>query len=425
MAADADLVVTCARLVATCAGPAPRRGTAQRQIGALADAAIAACDGHIVYVGPAADLPAHVHLHHDAVRVDAGGGLVVPGFVDPHTHAVYAGDRRDELRQRIDGATYEAVAAAGGGIASTVAATRTASVDALVTAARPRLNTMLACGTTTCEIKSGYGLTTDAEVAQLRAIAALDAAHPVDTVATFLGAHDLPPEYRWDRTGYVTLVKDEMVPRVAQERLATWCDVFCERGVFRPDEALDILQAGSRAGLRPRVHADELSASGGAYVAVAAGARSADHLVFVEAAGVRALADAGVCAVLLPSAAFYLKLGRYAPARSLIDTGVPVALGTDRNPGGGLSPSMPFAMALACFAMDMTLEEALVAATLNAAWSLDLDDRVGSLEPGKQMDAVVIDGDLIDLLRVGISAIRIVIKQGRVVIPSAAVPGDP
>jgi imidazolonepropionase len=350
-----------------------------------------------------------------AVRLDARGCAVVPGFVDPHTHAVFAGDRRDELRRRLAGASYEEIAAAGGGIVSTVALTRAAGEEELAASTRLRLDEMLACGTTTCEVKSGYGLTTESEIKQLRVVRTLGAQHPMDLVATFLGAHEIPREYRTRREEYVALIIDEMLPRVAAEKLAEWCDVFCERGVFTADESAAILRAGIRLGLKPRIHADELGATGGSQVAAAVGARSADHLVFVDDSGVAALAQAGVCAVLLPIAALYLKLGRFAPARTLIDRGVPVALATDVNPGGGLSPSMPFAMTLACLTMGMTLEEALVAATLNAAWSLDRAETAGSLEPGKLMDAVVVNGSLVELLRVGTPAIRSVVKRGVIV----------
>jgi imidazolonepropionase len=207
-----------------------------------------------------------------------------------------------------------------------------------------------------------------------------------------------------------------MIPAVARERLAVGCDVFCENGVFTPAQSTAILEAGARSGLKPRIHADEFALSGGAQVAARVGARSADHLIFVDEAGIDALARANVCAVLLPTAAFFLKLGRFAPARALIERGVPVALGSDVNPGGGLAPSLPFAMSLACFAMGMTLEEALLAATLNAAWSLDRAEGCGSLEPGKLMDAVIVDGDLTDLIRGGVSPVRTVIKRGKVIL---------
>ena len=411
----ADFLIERADLVATCAGPAPRSGPAQRDITPIRRATVAARGGRIVFVGPADALAGAVEVLPGAVRVDARGCTVVPGFVDPHTHLVYAGDRRDELQRRLAGATYAEIAASGGGIARTVAATRAAPEDELVRTARARLDEMAAWGTTTCEIKSGYGLTLESELRQLRAIRRLDADHPVDLVPTFLGAHDVPPEFRARPDDYVALLVDEMIPRVAEAGLAEWCDVFCEEGAFTPEQSTTILTAGARAGLKPRVHADELAPSGGARVAAAVGARSADHLIFVDEGGADALAAAGVCAVLLPIAALYLKIGRYAPARMLVDRGVPVALGTDVNPGAGLSSSMPFAITLACFAMHMTLEEALIAATLNAAWSLDRAETAGSLEPGKLMDAVVIHGDLTNLIRVGPSPIRAVIKRGKVI----------
>jgi imidazolonepropionase len=367
-----------------------------------------------VYVGPAEGLSA-IDVDPHATRVDARGGTVVPGFVDAHTHVVFAGDRRQELQRRLAGATYAEIAAAGGGIVRTVDATRKASEEELAAVTRVRLDEMLACGTTTAEAKSGYGLTTESELQQLRVIRRLDAEHPIDLVATFMGAHEVPVEYRARRGDYVSLVINEMIPRVQHEALAEWCDVFCETGVFTPEESAAILRAGRKAGLKPRIHADELGSSGGSRVAAQVGARSADHLIFVDEEGADKMAAADVCATLLPAAAFYLKIGRFAPARMLIEHGVPVALATDVNPGGGFSPSMPFAITLACFGMKLTLEEALVAATINAAWSLDRADRAGSLEPGKLMDAVVIDGELVDLIRVGAAAVHTVIKNGRVV----------
>jgi len=412
----ADFVIEDADLVATCAGAAPKRGAAQGDIAPLRRASVAARQGTIVFVGPADALQAEVRLEPGAARIDARGCSVVPGFVDAHTHLVFAGDRREELQRRLAGASYAEIAAEGGGILGTVAATREASDEELMAGARARLDEMASHGTTTCEAKSGYGLTLDAELRQLRVIKALNDTHAVDLVATFLGAHEIPPEYQARPDDYVALVANEMIPRVAAEGLAEWCDVFCDEGAFTPQESVAILSAGTRAGLKPRVHADELARSGGSEVAAKVGARSADHLIHVDEEGADALAAAGTCAVLLPAAAFYLKAGRFAPARMLIERGVPVALGTDLNPGAGFSPSMPFVITLACFAMRMTLEEAVVAATLNAAWSLDRAETVGSLEPGKLMDAVIVGGHLADLLRVGRSPIRSVIKRGRLVV---------
>jgi imidazolonepropionase len=408
---EADLLLRNITELLTCAGPAPLLGVRQREVRPLRDAALAAHNGRIVFVGPTADVDARVRV--TGTTHDATGRAVVPGFVDPHTHAAYAGDRRDELRRRLAGASYADIAAAGGGIVSTVDATRAASEEELVKVTRGRLQEMAACGTTTCEVKSGYGLTTEAELKMLRAICRAAEGVPLDVVATFMGAHEVPREYRGARDAYVDLVVEEMIPAVAAERTADWCDVFCETGVFTPDEATRILQAGMEAGLAPRIHADELGPSGGSLVAAAVGARSADHLVFVPGEGVNAMARAGVVATLLPNAAFYLKLGRFAPARMLIDTGVAVALATDVNPGGGFSPSMPFAMTLACFGMGLTFEEALAAATINAAHSLDLASEVGSLEVGKLADFVVVAGDAVNLIRVGVPAIEAVFKRGR------------
>ncbi len=376
---------------------------------------VASRHGRIVFVGSEAAFDAGVHTTPDAEVIDAGGGTVLPGFVDPHTHVVYAGDRRDELRRRLAGASYAEIAAAGGGILSTVRATREASEDALFESARVRLAEMLQCGTTTAEAKSGYGLETAAELKMLRAIRRLGQAQPVDLTATFLGAHEVPAEHRGRRADYIDLVIREMIPAVVADRLADWCDVFCEEGVYTPEESRVILGAASNAGLRLRIHADELAASGGAEVAVEVGARSADHLLFVLPETADRMAQAGVVATLLPAAAFYLKLGRFAPARMLIERGVAVALATDLNPGGGFTPSMPFVMTLACFAMGMTLDEALVGATLNAAYAIGREADAGSLEPGKLMDAVIVDGEAVNLIRVGAPAIIAVVKRGRVV----------
>ena len=411
----ADFLIRNADLVATCAGPGPRVGAAQNNISPIANATIAGLDGRVVFVGAAADAEREVTLSAAAQVIDARGCTVIPGLVDPHTHLVFGGDRREELRRRLGGATYAEIAADGGGIVKTVAATRAASEQDLIVGGRARLAEMLAFGTTTAEAKSGYGLDRETELRMLRAIKALAAEQPIELTATFMGAHEVPVEYRGRRADYTKLVIDEMIPAVAAEGLAEWCDVFCETGVFTPEESQAILEAGRRHGLKPRIHADELGLSGGAAVAATVGARSADHLIFVDQPHARRMADAGVVATLLPAAAFFLKLGRFAPARMLIDQGVAVALATDLNPGGGFTTSMPFVMSLACFGMNMTLEEALVGATINAAAAIDRADTVGSLESGKQLDAVVVDGALADLIRVGAPVIRHVVKRGRIV----------
>jgi imidazolonepropionase len=411
----ADLIVEHADTVYTCEGPAPRRGAAQRNATPVRNASIASHRGRILFVGSASACHQVVGSTADTVVVDARGATVVPGFVDPHTHLVYAGDRRDELLRRLAGASYAEIAAGGGGIVRTVAETRRATEDQLIELALPRLAAMLACGTTTAEVKSGYGLDLEAELRMLRAIRTLDQRQPIELVPTFMGAHEVPVEHRERPDEYVRGIVEDMIPAVAREKLAEWCDVFCETGVFTPDETTTILRAAEKAGLKSRVHADELGLSGGAGVAAATRARSADHLIFVDERGADEMAAAGVIATLLPAAAFYLKLGRFAPARMLMERNVAVALATDANPGGGFTPSMPFVITLACFAMNMTLEEALVGATINAAASLDRADRLGSFETGKQMDAVIIDGTLADIVRVGAPIIRHVIKNGQIV----------
>ena len=257
----------------------------------------------------------------------------------------------------------------------------------------------------------------------LSAIKTLASGQPIELTATFMGAHEIPVEFRHDRAAYMREIIDVMIPAIADEQLAEWCDVFCEHGVFTPDESRDILLAGQRHGMKSRVHADELALSGGSRVAAEVGARSADHLICVDDEHARMLADRGVVATLLPSAAFFLKLGRYAPARMLIERNVAVALASDLNPGGGFTTSMPFVMSLACFAMNLTLEEALIGATINAAASIDRQDTIGSLEVGKQFDAVIVNGMLTDLIRVGGPVIGQVLKRGRVVHMLNAGPG--
>jgi imidazolonepropionase len=388
-----------------------------RDLGLHEDAALAAAEGRIVWVGPDRALPESVRLGPDATVLDAGGAAVVPGFVDAHTHLAFTGDRDEEIRQRLAGASYQQIAAAGGGIVRTVEATRGATALDLEEAIASRLDEMLLCGSTTAEVKSGYGLETAAELRSLEAIRGAARRHPVSVVSTFLGAHEVPREHRADRGHYLDLLLEEMIPAVAGRGLAEFCDVFCEEGVFSIEESRRILRAARGHGMKLRLHADELANTAGAELAAELGARSADHLVFVSPAGMKALAEASCVATLLPIAAFYLRLGRFAPARALIEAGVPVALASDVNPGGGLSPSLPFAMALASFGMGMSLEEALTAATINAAFSLDRQATVGSLEVGKRADLVLLRAArLLDLVRVGVPAIQAVVKDGRVVV---------
>jgi imidazolonepropionase len=415
-----DLVVRDIGMLITPTGRTPRLGPELGAVREIERAALVARDGRLTYVGPESllrpdDIPPGASI------LDAGGAVVLPGFVDAHTHLAFAGDRDGEIRQRLAGASYQEIAAAGGGIVRSVAATRAADRSTLVTLLRSRLDEMLLAGTTTAEVKSGYGLETSSEIRSLEAIREAGESHPMTLVPTFLGAHEVPPEHRERRKRYVEMLVSEMIPEVTRRSLATFADVFCEEGVFTVGESRRILEAARANGLALRIHADELAWTGGAELAGALGARSADHLLFVSEAGMAALAGAGCAATLLPSAAFYLRLGRYAPARALVQAGVPVALATDGNPGGGLSPSIPFAMTLACFAMGLSLEEALTAATLNAGYSLAVDAETGSLEIGKRADLVVLrSARLLDLVRVGIPAVRTVVKDGRVVVRDGA-----
>ena len=327
----------------------------------------------------------------DCEVVDAGRRVVMPGFVDAHTHPVFAGIRANEFEQRSSGATYREIAARGGGIRSTVRATRAASLSDLVKAGKRYAQWFLRCGTTTIEAKSGYGLTVEDELKILRAIRQLNEETPLHYVPTFLGAHDIPAEYKSRRATYVNLVINEMLPRVAQEKLAEYCDVFCESDVFTADESWQILSAARCHGLGLRIHADQLSLAGGAKLAAELNAVTADHLEHADAAGILALKTAKVQPVLLPGSVYALGSNQYPAARQMIGAGLAVVLATDFNPGSSPTPSMPMVLSLACTQMKMTPAEAVAAATINAAYSLGRGDEIGSLEKGKRADFAIHD----------------------------------
>lgn len=384
----ADLLITNTSRVLTLAGAVPRTGPAMTDLGEVERGAIAVRDGRVAAVGPAGEIERQVE---PGLVLDAGGRLALPGFVDAHTHLVFAGHRAEEWEMRLRGATYQEIASAGGGILGTVRATRAASLADLVASGLRRLDVMLAHGTTTVEAKSGYGLEPETELRQLRAIAELGRRHPLHLVPTFLGAHAVPAGT--DADAYVEQVVGEMIPAVSGERLAEFCDVFAEVGAFSIAQAERVLRAGLAHGLRPKIHADELSDLGGAELAARLRAASADHLLWVGAGGVRAMAEAGVAAVLLPGTAFFLMADRRAPARALLEAGVAVALGTDCNPGSSPTLSMPMAISLACVEMQMTAAEAICAATLNAAWAVGRAGDVGSLAAGKRADVVLVEAE--------------------------------
>jgi imidazolonepropionase len=407
----ADLAVTNLVELVTCE---PTLGDGP--LGVVRDGALAAADGRIVWIGAAADLAREVRLAPAGRRLDARGRVALPGFVDSHTHLCFAGSREEEYAMRARGASYQEIAAAGGGILSTVRATRAASVDELVAATRPRLATVLAHGTTTVEVKSGYGLATADELKMLEAIRRLGQAQPVEVHATFCGAHEVPPEYR-DRTDeYVDVVVHEMLPAVAERGLARYVDVFCEEGVFSVEQSRRILEGGARAGLRAKLHADEFVTLGGAELAAEVGALSADHLLRARLDGVAAMAKAGVTATLLPGTAFFLGLP-YAPARSFLETGVRVALASDFNPGSSMGPSLPLVTTMAVSQMRMTPEDALLGITLHGAHAMGLADEVGSLRPGKQCDLVLADVPSWRSLSYyyGVNHVSRVLKRGRLV----------
>lgn len=365
-------------------------GLGEGLLGILRDGALAAARGRIVWVGPTAAAARAVRLGPGGRRLAARGRVVLPGFVDSHTHLVFAGSREDEFARRLAGASYQEIAAAGGGILATVRATRAATVEELVALGRRRLDLVLCHGTTTVEVKSGYGLTTADELKMLVAIRRLGASHPVRVRATFCGAHEVPPEYRGRADAYVDLVVGEMLPEVARRGLAHHVDVFCEEGVFTVAQARRILRAGQALGLGAKFHADEFVATGGAELAAELRALSADHLLAARIEGIRAMAAAGVTATLLPGTAFFLGLP-YAPARRFLEAGARLALATDFNPGSSYTPNMQLVVTLACTQMRMTVEEAIGAATLGGAHALGLADAIGSLRPGKACDLVVLD----------------------------------
>ncbi|MEM1043803.1 MAG: imidazolonepropionase [Bacteroidota bacterium] len=369
-------------LLATC-----RSDGGQGAIHPVRDAALAWEVDTIRWVGPEADLP---RAFSGEERQSAGGRLVIPGLVDCHTHLAFGGWRADEFAQRIEGASYLDIARAGGGIASTMRHTRAASEDDLADRAAAHLAAMRTLGVTTVEAKSGYGLTVEDELKTLRAYRRLAESQPTRIVPTLLGAHIVPPEFETDRAGYVHLLTDTLIPQVAAEDLARFCDAFVEETAFSPDEARTIFDAARQHGLRPKLHADQLSDTGGAALAAEAGAVSADHLEHVSEAGIAALTEAGVVAVSLPLATLYLNV-RPLPARALIDAGVAVAVATDFNPGSAPSYHLPLALMLACTVQRMTPAEALKGATVIASQAIKMDDAVGSLEAGKRADFAVID----------------------------------
>lgn len=403
-------VITNIGMLATPEGKAACGGAEQGKVRVLRDAWLTIDGGVITAVGTG-----KAPEYADATVLNAHRKLVTPGLVDAHTHLIFGGWRQHEMAMKLQGVPYLDILAQGGGILSTVNATHAASERGLTEKAAAALDEMLAFGTTTCEAKSGYGLDTQEELKQLRAIRDLNEAHPIDLVATFMGAHAVPTAYKNDRAAYIRLLCEEMIPAVAKEKLAQFCDVFCEKGVFSAEESQQILEAGKRHGLIPKIHADEIEPIGGSVLAGQIGAISAEHLIVCPPEGIASMARGGTVACLLPCTSLYLG-ATFAPAREMVDAGVPVAMATDFNPGSCPCLNMQLVMNLGCLRYRLTPEEVLTAVTLNGAAAIGMANRIGTLEVGKQADLVVWDAEDLNYLcyRMGSNLAKTVVKNGKI-----------
>lgn len=383
----------------------------------IEDGSVAIYDKKIVAIGTTSEISARLAGETPQTIVDAAHKVVLPGFVDCHTHPIFLGTRENEFEMRIRGKNYREIADAGGGIRSSVRNIRGASKEQIIEAVLPRLDRFIEYGTTTIEAKSGYGLSLEDEIKSLEVIRELNKLHPIDLVPTFLGAHEIPDEYRANRRTYIELIINEMIPRVAEQQLAEFCDIFIEQNVFTVEEGRQILNVAKKSGLRPKVHANQLTANNGAALSAEVGAISAEHLDHITPEEIEQLANAGVIAVLLPGAVFFLNLQEYAPARKMIESGLLVAISTDFNPGSCMTESMPIIMSLACIKMRLLPSETIMAATLNAAMAIDRQNFIGSLEVGKKADIVI--WDMPNYLHLpyhfGVNLVHTVIKDGIVV----------
>lgn len=416
---QATLIIKNAAQVVTSEGASdsPLSGSEQGRLRVIEDGAVAVDDELITAVGTTAEVLSRVEPGPETVVIDAVGQVVLPGLVDPHTHVVFAGSREHELALKLAGVPYLEILARGGGILSSVEATRAAAKDELIRAGLNYCRQMLHQGTTTAEAKSGYGLSTEAEIKTLQAIDTVDRSQPVDLVPTFLGAHAVPAEFRGEPDRYLDLVIKEMLPAVVEQKLARFCDVFCEEGVFSIEQSRRVLGAAREMGLELKLHADEIVPLGGAELAAELGAVSADHLLVVSEQGIARMAEAGVIAVLLPGTTFYLREDHYAPARKMIEAGVAVALATDFNPGSSPNNNLQLIINIACLYLAMTPAEVVNAITINAAHALGRAATIGSLEEGKKADIVIFDAPNYDYLayRYGTNLVSMVIKNGRLV----------
>jgi len=413
-----DFIVENCRQVLTCGGGIPKRKKALQDVGLIEKAWVAARQEKIIFVGKERDFRAQVSAEDSAVRIDAGGLIGLPGFVDSHTHLPFAGNRVEEFKLRLRGATYQELAKKGMGIQTTVRATRKATRGELLRLCLSRLDQMLLHGSTTIEAKSGYGLNLKDEIKQLEVLRKAQKKHPVDIVPTFMGAHEVPQEYRGRKKAYIHLLIHKAIPEVKRKGLAEFFDIFCEEGVYSVAETRQLINEAKRAGFKIKIHADEFSPQGGAELAAETGAASADHLISITEKGIRALARSETAATLLPAVSFFLMLDKRAPARELIDAGACVALASDFNPGSSMVSSMLFVLQLGVYLLKMSVEEAINAVTANGAYALRRHQEVGSLEVGKKMDLLLCEvPDYASLVyQLGINPIRHVIKNGKVVV---------
>jgi imidazolonepropionase len=415
-----NMIIQNAAEIVTCSGFRAKQGKEMSELGIVADGAVVIRDGKITHVGPTPEVLSRLTASGRDLgcfeTIDASGKAVLPGFVDSHTHLVFGGYRADEFSWRLKGDSYMDILQRGGGILSTVAATRSAAREDLVQSGLKRLNSMLAFGVTTVEAKSGYGLDRATEIKQLEVMAELNRLHPLDVVPTFMGAHAVPPEFKGREDAYIDFVIADVVPEVASRKLAEFCDVFCEKSVFSVAQSRRLLTSAAAAGLKAKLHADEIVQLGGAELAAEIGAVSADHLLHASEDGIRAMAGAGVVAALLPTTAFSLR-EPYARGRFMIDAGCAVALATDFNPGSCFSESIPLVAALAALYMNFTPDEIVTALTLNAAAALGRADTIGSLDPGKQADVVILEIPSYRFIpyHIGVSTVEKVIKSGTLV----------
>lgn len=395
----------------------PRTGKHMEDLGIIEDGAVAVSEDKIVAAGKTKEVLDQVKIDKRTKVIDAKDKVVLPGFVDCHTHPVFVNTREEEFEMRIKGKTYQEIAASGGGIKSSVKALRSKSKKELVQLALPRLDRMLSYGTTTIEAKSGYGLSLEDEIKMLEVIKELNRIHPIDLIPTFLGAHEIPEEYKNKREDYIELITEKMIPEVAKRKLAVFCDIFCEKGVFDIEESRIILTAAKKHGLKLKLHADQLSPLGGAKLAAELGAVSADHLEFIDDEGIQMMKKAGVIGVLLPGACFGLGIKEYPPARKMINKGLPIALATDFNPGSSMTESIPIILSLACLMMKMTPAEAITASTINSAYTVDKASEVGSIEEGKKADMVIWNEQNYKEIpyHYGVNLVDQVIKNGKVI----------